>query len=254
MEFMIRDIDFYVFRGAKQSHSCVICLAGRAGCGGRLAHQYQEASELCDTTFVGVTPWGKRYVEWYPQPFSADEQQAAISGLEDARQCIEEIISSVMKEFNLPRNKIALIGFSAGAVMALYTTIHSSQDLAGVVVHSGASLEPNKIPHKKNKTDILLTHGKKDYCFDWYERYVPMKNNLLTKGYKTFTVEDPNEMHRVSYADMIFSGEFLAPRLGYENFRHSDSNYVYPLKMKTGRREKIPHNWQEIAEQRFKQW
>lgn len=250
---MIRDIDFYVFNGNKKSHSCVICLAGRSGCGGRLAHHYQQATELYDTTFVGVTPYSERNnVEWYPQPYSSTEQRSAVAGLEGAREFVEQIISSTMKEFDLPRNKIALTGFSAGAVMSLYTITHSTDDLAGVVVHSGASLESNKIPQCQNNTDILLTHGKRDYCFDWYERYVPMKNGLLKKGYTTFAVEDPTEVHRVSYSDMIFSACFLAPRLGYESFEHSDAEHCLPLKMKTAKREKIPHNWKDLSEQASK--
>tara|TARA_Y100000034_G_scaffold86053_1_gene103163 strand:+ start:9537 stop:10295 length:759 start_codon:yes stop_codon:yes gene_type:complete len=251
---MIRDIDFYVFNGAKKSHSCVICLAGRAGCGGRLAHHYQQATELNDTTFIGVTPWGERSVEWYPQPYSATEQREAVAGLQTARHFVEEIITSTMEQFNVPRNRIALTGFSAGAVMSLFTTTNSQEDLAGVVVHSGASLEPNRIPQCQNNTAVLLTHGQLDFCFDWYERYVPMKNALLKKGYKTLVVESPKEHHRVSYADMVFSAKFLASRLGYEGFEHSDIQCVRPLKIETAKREKIPYNWKEISDSRFKHW
>lgn len=251
---MIRDLDFYVFQGAEKSHSCIICLAGRAGCGGRLAHHYQEAAELSNTTFVGVTPWSGKQVEWYPQPYSAEEQREAVAGLETARFFVERIIESVSKEFNIPRKRIALTGFSAGAVMSLYAVTRSDKDLAGAVVHAGACLEPNKIPQRKNDTDILLTHGKEDYCFDWYERYVPMKNALLKKGWSTFAFEDPKETHRVSYNDMITSSQFLAPRLGYENFQHSHAENPKPLRMQAARKEKIPRNWKEIAERRFKHW
>lgn len=251
MGFMIMDMDFHVFNGAKKSHSCIICLAGRSGCGGRLAHHYQEATELHDTTFVGVTPWSENQIEWYPQPYSPIEQRGAIAGLEIARHFVEKVISSVEKQLKIPRNKIALTGFSAGAVMSLYTNAHSSQDLAGVVVHSGAVLEPNKIPQCKNNTDILLTHGQHDYCFDWYERYVPMKNALLKKGYNTFAVEDPEEVHRVSYLNIIYSANFLSPRLGYDIFEHSDSDRVNQIKI--AKYEKIPHDWQEISDQRFEQ-
>jgi predicted esterase len=252
---MISDSDFYVFNGAKKSHSCVICLAGRSGCGGRLAAHYQRATELRDTTFIGVTPYSRTgHIEWYPQPYSATEQSSAVNGLKTAHDYVEKIITSAMNEFNIPRERIALTGFSAGAVMSLYATTHSNQDLAGVVVHSGACLEANKIPSCKNNTDVLLTHGAKDYCFDWYERYVPMKNNLLKKGYGTFAMEDPENHHTVSYDDMIFSAEFLAPRLGYDGFRHSEKAKTAPLKMDVAKREKIPSNWKELSEQSWKNW
>lgn len=251
---MIRDIDFHVFKGAKKSHSCVICLAGRAGCGGRLAHHYQEVTELYNTTFVGITPWSGHQVEWYPQPYSATDQGEAVAGLKVACHFIEKIISSIKDRFKIPRNKIGLIGFSAGAVMSLYVSTHSKQDLAGVVVHSGAALEPNKIPQRKNNTDILLTHGKQDYCFDWYERYVPMKNTLLERGYNIFAVEDPDEVHRVSYMNIVNSANFLGPRLGYENFIHIDS--TPSIQVESAKYESIPRNWQEVSNQKFeqKQW
>ena len=252
---MIQDADFYVFKGDKKSHSCVIVLAGRSGCGGRLAWHYQQVTQLKHTTFIGVTPYSQsKHIEWYPQPYSATEQRAAVAGLETARDYVETIILSTMNQFDLPRDKIALTGFSAGAVMSLYSTTHSNQDLAGVVVHAGASLESNKIPQCKNNTDILLTHGKKDYCFDWYERYVPMKNALLKKGYSTFVVEDPEAQHRVSHDDMIFSAKFLAPRLGYENFQHSDGDHGLPLTMEVAKKEKIPRNWKQLSEEAFQHW
>jgi predicted esterase len=252
---MIVDSDFYVFSGAKKSHSCVICLAGRSGCGGRLADHYQRATELHNTTFIGVTPYSRTgHIEWYPQPHSATEQSSAVNGLKAAHDYVEKIITSAMEEFEIPRNKIALTGFSAGAVMSLFATTHSSQDLAGVVVHSGACLETKKIPQCKNNTDILLTHGNKDYCFDWYERYVPMKNGLLQKGYGTFAMEDPDNTHTVSHDDMIISAKFLAPRLGYEGFRHSLEEKPFPLKMEVATTEKIPNNWKELSEQSWKNW
>ena len=56
---MIADIDFYVFNGAKKSHSCVICLAGRSGCGGRLAAHYQHTIWLLLVRLetLGIVSW-----------------------------------------------------------------------------------------------------------------------------------------------------------------------------------------------------
>ena len=81
-----------------------------------------------------------------------------------------------------------------------------------------------------------------------------MKNACLKKGYNTFAMEDPEGHHMVSYDDMLFSAEFLAPRLGYEDFRHPDMASVLPLKMGTAKREKIPHNWKELSDESFKNW
>lgn len=245
-------IDFNVFQSYKESKSCVICLAGRSGNGGYLARRYQQICDFPNTNFIGVTPWTGREVEWYPQPHSATDQGEAVAGLEVARGKIEAIIYSAEKQFDVPRNKIAVIGFSAGAVMALHTITHTNRDLAGVVVHSGASLQPNKIPKCQNKTDILLAHGEEDWCFDWYERYLPMKNRLIKRGYRPYVVENPAGHHVVTKPEIAISANFLAPRLGYDDYVKYDFPPEIPLSIELGRREKIPENWKEISDRKFK--
>lgn len=252
---MIHDMRIFAFEGKEKSHSCVICLAGRDGSGERLAHHYKEVSELSNTTFIGITPISNRYrVEWYPQPYSSLEQREAVAGQEKARRFIEKVVNHVVKKLNIPRDKIALTGFSAGGVMTLYTATRSSESLAAAVVHSGAALEPTEIPQCKINTEILLTHGRDDFCFDWYERYLPMKNTLLKKGYSLCVLEDPSGTHRVSHIDIILSANFIASRLGYHDFKHSAIDHIGSLKVKTAKYQKIPHNWEEISNKRYKKW
>lgn len=234
---MVRDVEFTVFRKKKKAHSCVVCLAGRGCCGGQFARQYYNNSELDNTTFVGVTPYSFKSIEWYPQPFSSTNQSAAVAGLKKADLFIKEIVKTISNRYEVPYKKIALVGFSAGAVMALYSATRMNEDLAGVVVHAGAALEPHKIPQKKNKTNILLTHGGKDFCFDWYERYVPMKNALIRKGYEFHVAEDPKGTHIITYEDVVAGSQFLAPHLGYEEFTHSDY-YKIPISIKPAEYEK----------------
>ena len=244
MGFMIRDIDFHILKGSEKNHSCIICLAGRSDSGTMFAEDYRAKSELDKTTIIGVTPYSdKGLIEWYPQPFSSTNQSDAVAGLKDAFSVVKKIVNQVESKLKIPKNRIAIAGFSAGGVMAMYTAMNSDFDLAGVVIHSGAILETGKIPQCSNEIPILLEHSRKDRCFSWYERYVPMKNNLIEKGYNVSSVEDPEGFHYVDDENIISSAMFLADKLGYEEFKHS---LVEQPDFKTSEKEEIPDNWLEI--------
>ena len=247
---MIGEINFHfqVYRATEKQQSCVLCLAGRGGDGGSLARDYRYFGNLHNTMFIGVTPlrlkasqYGGTYtaVEWYAQPYSPEDQTEAVRGLEYARNQIEKIIHKVMEVHEIPRERIALTGFSAGAVMSLYAAMHSTP-LAGVAAHAGAILETNNV--KKNDTPIFLTHGRNDGCFDWYERYVPAKNALVENKCNAWAFEH-NGGHWVTTPEVLAGSKFLAGKLGYNNYDDTDYRRV---KKQHGRELILPVRYEEI--------
>lgn len=191
--------DCYVFHGNKKPEYAVICIPGRMNDGATWAEQYYKKSNLKDTVFVGPTPYG---LAWYPMPISSTNQAEALSGLSSARNAIESVVEATMEKYNIPKKNIALVGFSAGGVMAVQTAAFSQESYNSVVVHNGAILEPDDMPNCMNNTPYLLIHNQDDYCFDWFERYIPMKAALLENNYKVCTVEKSNGSHTVYDEDI----------------------------------------------------
>lgn len=77
---------------------------------------------------------------------------------------LEKFIEEQSKKFNINYDHIFLLGFSQGAMMALYTGIRLSEKIAGIISLSG--LLPDTIDNIKNsqitKQNILLLHGTND--------------------------------------------------------------------------------------------
>jgi predicted esterase len=197
---------------APDPKSCILALPGRSQHGSEVG-SYWLHSELEDSLIVCVTPENR---EWYPMPLSPQFQEEAVAGLENSRLTIESVIVKIMDEWHIDRNKIAIVGFSAGGVMALYTAMHASSPLAGVVSHGGAILEPNKVPECKfPEMPIVLTHCKDDGVFKWDERYLPMANALEENNYDLYRYECNYGGHGMDVSDVQFGAYHLARRLGY---------------------------------------
>jgi predicted esterase len=162
---------------------------------------------------IAVTPYAR---QWYPQPYSAVDQDEAVSGLPAARAAIEEVLETIERKYLVPRDKIALVGFSAGGVMAIDVAVNSTRELAGVVCHAGAVLEPWNIPMCRFvDMPIITTHCSDDDVFDWEERYLPMVESLENTKYNLHTIENDWGGHGVDLEDILCGAKILAPRLGY---------------------------------------
>jgi predicted esterase len=209
-----------IVRARKKPLGCILALPGRGGSGKEMVEIYKH-SELRKSTFIGVTP---KMRQWYPMPNGANDQEAAISGLDEAVENIYKTLRRIRRGFGVLSRDTALVGFSAGAVVALQAAVRSDYPFAAVVCHSGAVLEPDKLPYCKHpETKILLIHSQDDTCFYWDERYMPMKQSLKTKGYNFISVEHKVGNHNLYRSDIVMSSMFLAPLLRYPaTWKHSE--------------------------------
>lgn len=197
----------HVFYTNPKPEYAVICIPGRANDGAMFARDYHTHSNLKNTVFVGPTPVN---YAWYPMPVDSNNQKAALSGLPKARKAIESVQEAVEKRFGIPKSKTSLVGFSAGGVMAIQAAAFTEEPYSSVVCHSGAILEPSNLPSCKHyNCPVLLTHNADDYCFDWFERYEPMKNILIKNGYPTYVLERKQGGHQVSRHDIEQSITFM---------------------------------------------
>lgn len=177
----------YAYYAKENPEFAVICIPGRGNDGEVFANDFFNGSEIKNAVFVGPTPKG---YAWYPMPNDANNQAEAVNGIPKAIQAIESVQRAIESKYGIPKEHTVLTGFSAGGVMAIQTAAYSEEPYSGVVCISGAILEPKDLPECKHiECPVLLTHNRDDMCFDWHERFIPMKEVLVEKGYSTYTLE-----------------------------------------------------------------
>jgi predicted esterase len=143
-------------------------------------------------------------------PNGANDQDDALIGQRYARKLINRVVRKIENGTGIPRERMILAGFSAGAVMAIQVAACSEKPFAGVICHSGAILNPDALPRCRcQDTDFLLTHCVDDVIFEWYERYLPMKNALKEKGYTVWTVEEWEGYHSITDRQLLRTKSFI---------------------------------------------
>ncbi len=194
---------------------CLVGLPGRANTAHMMIRLCNEM-KLPDTLVVAMEPDG---LAWYPQPYAADNQKAAVAGLAVARKSIEHAVQRIESGWGIDRSKIALVGYSAGAVMAIQVAAYAKKSYGAVASLCGAILEPSDLPQCKHPdTSFMLMHNQDDLCFDWQERYLPMKQALMKKKYKVNVLEEKYGGHMPCWLDIRTTGTFIGQKIVDKNW------------------------------------
>lgn len=178
-----------------------------------MMERFCMCADLEDTLIVVPEPFD---LAWYPMPNGANDQAASIQGMKEAVIEVNDLIIKLQKFFRIRRSKIALVGYSAGGVLALELAGLSEKPFAAVVSMAGAILDTESFPEAKNDTPILIRHSVDDEVFKWDERYIPMKDTLIKKKYNLYTSVKYDSGHTIGIEDARLFGEFMSPHLGYK--------------------------------------
>jgi phospholipase/carboxylesterase len=85
------------------------------------------------------------------------------SGVRRAATWLDGFIDRQLEKYGLPATDYALMGFSQGAMTALFTGLRRPHAPRAILAFSGALIAPNPLPAElKNRTPVLLGHGEKD--------------------------------------------------------------------------------------------
>ena len=121
----------------------------------RTAFYAPNAPERCVNTPMGY--------QWFPIPWmdGSSEEQAKASAAQSF-QDINAFLDKVLADEDIPADRLALVGFSQGTMMALAVAPQRDPEIAGVVGFSGRLIDPEKAVEARTKPPILLIHGDED--------------------------------------------------------------------------------------------
>ena len=156
-------------RGPEKADSVVIFLHGYGADGADLlgladplaphlpgtAFYAPNAPERCVNNPMGY--------QWFPIPWmdGSSEEQAKASAAQSF-QDINAFLDKVLVDEGIPADRLALVGFSQGTMMALSVAPQRVPEIAGVVGFSGRLIDPEPAVDAKTRPPILLIHGDED--------------------------------------------------------------------------------------------
>jgi phospholipase/carboxylesterase len=130
------------------------------------------ASLLPNTLFVapdgpdrsGLNPSGNQWFsleDWDPaKKLTKDQVARMVRDIQALTPSFNQYLDELLRTHGLPPEKLALVGFSQGAMVALHIGLHRPL-CAGIIAYSGAFLEDPK-EAKIARPPVLLIHGIDD--------------------------------------------------------------------------------------------
>lgn len=99
--------------------------------------------------------------QWWPiETFSMAERAA---GAAAAAPALDAFISDELKKAGLTSDRLLLVGFSQGTMMALHVGLRRPKAVAGIVGFSGMLVAPESLEADiRSRPPVLLIHGTQD--------------------------------------------------------------------------------------------
>ena len=124
------------------------------------------APEFPDAQFLSPNaPYPCDMAPYGYQWFSLQERTESniLSGIRTAAPILDHYLDNMLEKYKLADKDMAIIGFSQGTMMALYTMPRRKSPCAALVGYSGALVAPQLLAKEAiSKPKILLVHGDAD--------------------------------------------------------------------------------------------
>lgn len=112
-----------------------------------------DAPHPCD-----LAPMGR---QWFSlQDMTTD---ALLDGARSAAPSLNAFLDAQMARFELTPDRVAVVGFSQGTMMALHVLLRRIQPIAGILGFSGMLVAPGALADElASRSPVLLVHGEDD--------------------------------------------------------------------------------------------
>lgn len=161
---MTSRLEWHEQQSAGPLRGCILTLHGRGATGEELMPLADEIALpglrwiFPDAPFLFPDDFGGRM--WYSSP------PQELSGILESRRLLFDLLDRLITREGIPSERIALMGFSQGAVMSLDVGLRFPKRLAAIVALSGYLASPETLAVEKSPasagTPILLVYGTMD--------------------------------------------------------------------------------------------
>ena len=175
------------------------------------------APALPDTAFVSPhapdpcaeAPVGR---QWFP--LARADPQLLRAGVLSAAPALDAFLDAELAARGLGDERVALVGFSQGAMMALHVGPRRAGRIAGIVGYSGLLAGPEYLPAElRHKPPVLLVHGEADPVIP----VLALHAAAGALGEADFPVEwhvRPGLQHGIDQEGLMLGADFLRRVLG----------------------------------------
>ncbi|WP_299371088.1 dienelactone hydrolase family protein [uncultured Kiloniella sp.] len=112
-----------------------------------------DAHQPCD-----MAPMGR---QWFS--LMSRDRDLILDGIQKAAPVVQAFIDQEMAHYNLPPERVFLMGFSQGAMMAYHVGFRQKSPFAGMMCYSGMLVAPDLLKDElSSKCPVLAIHGDKD--------------------------------------------------------------------------------------------
>ncbi|MGQ0674693.1 MAG: alpha/beta hydrolase [Rhodospirillales bacterium] len=141
------------------------------------------------------------------------EPAAILAGVQAARPILDAFIDAQLERFALGEADLALVGFSQGTMMSLFTALRRDKPVAGVVGFSGALVGAELLAAElKSRPPVLLVHGDADPVVP-VQASKAAKAALDAAGLSVELHIRPGLPHGIDEQGLVLGGRFLQKAL-----------------------------------------
>ena len=171
---------------------------------------------LPDTEFVSphapfpcdMAPTGR---QWFSLQDRSPE--AILAGIRQAAPILDHFLDELLAARGLDDSRLALVGFSQGTMMSLYTGLRRAKAPACIVGYSGALAGAALLAQEiRCRPPVLLVHGEADPVVPFTALDGAVKT-LTAVGVKVESLARPGLGHSIDEEGLKRGGEFLTASL-----------------------------------------
>jgi phospholipase/carboxylesterase len=156
-----------------------------------------------------MAPFGR---QWFSLQ---DRSPAAIlAGVRASAPILDGFIDDLLAARGLTESDLALVGFSQGTMMSLYTGLRRERPVAGILGFSGALVGPEALPAEiRARPRVLLVHGDADPIIP-FQALAAAERALNSAQVPVETLTCPGLEHGIDEVGLRAGGTFLKDVLG----------------------------------------
>ena len=158
-----------------------------------------------DAVFACEAGFGR---QWFGLDAKLDKD-SLLNGLNIAKPYLDDFIQTHMQRLGIRENKVALLGFSQGTMMALHCGLRWHTPFAGIVGFSGMLVGTDILADEITaKPPVLLVHGDQDEIIN--VEFLNIASEALVKNKVcTDTLLCPGLAHGIDNEGLLTATQFL---------------------------------------------